>query len=169
MDHSFESAFPGFQDTRPWRTAAIWSALVAAIELLVILVVATIWLAKPLFAGHAAAAPRSALILPHPVRTRAGLIRLSRAQTAVTVLNGGGRAGEAASTADTLQARGYTISTVGNAPQSVPSSVVMFRKGYRPEAVRLAHDLHVARVAAMKGIAPAQLFGAQLALVLGSS
>jgi LytR cell envelope-related transcriptional attenuator len=165
MEHSL---FPTYETVRPWRTAAVVASLVAAVELVVILVAATIWLAKPLFASAPAAVKPSTLILPHPVKTKAGLVKLSRAETGVLVLNGGGREGAGAETADTVQARGYTVSSVGNAPRSYPSSVVMFRKGYRPEAVRLAHDLRVGRVAPLSGITRANLLGAQLALVVGS-
>jgi hypothetical protein len=166
MEHSLAA----YETARPWRTAAVVATLVAGIELVVILVAATIWLAKPLFAStHAAVRTTSPLILPHPVKTRAGLIRLSRAQTAVLVLNGGGQAGAAAAVADTAQARGYTVSSVGNAATAdYRASVVMFRRGYRPEAARLAHDLRVARIAPLHGIAPAELLGAQLALVVGA-
>jgi hypothetical protein len=166
-----DSAFPTYESIRPWRTAAVIASMVAAVELVVILVAATIWLAKPLFASSPAAAVKpSALILHHPVKTKAGLVRLSRAQTGVLVLNGGGRAGAGAETADTVQARGYTVSSVGNAPtMSYRTSVVMFRKGYRPEAVRLAHDMRVGRVAPLSGIKAADLLGAQLALVVGST
>ena len=109
------------------------------------------------------------LILKHPVRTHAGLIKLSRAQTSVLVLNGSGQSGAAAATADTVQARGYTVASVGNAATTdYRSSVVLFRRGFRPEAVRLAHDLRVHRVVAMRGITPTQLLGAQLALVVGN-
>jgi hypothetical protein len=164
-----DSAFPTYESIRPWRTAAVIASLVAAIELVVILVAATIWLAKPLFASSPAAVKPSTLILHHPVKTKAGLVKLSRAQTGVLVLNGGGRAGAGAETADTVQARGYTVSSVGNAPSmSYRSSVVMFRNGYRPEAVRLAHDLRIGHVAPLARIKAADLLGAQLALVVGS-
>jgi hypothetical protein len=167
MEHS---VFPTYETVRPWRTAAVVASIVAAVELVVILVAATIWLAEPLFASSAAPVKPSTLILHHPVRTKAGLIRLSRAQTGVLVLNGGGRAGAGAETADTVQARGYTVSSVGNAPtMSYRASVVMFRKGYRPEAVRLAHDLRIGRVAPLSKIARTDLLGAQLALVVGAS
>jgi hypothetical protein len=52
---------------------------------------------------------------------------------------------------------------------SYRASVVMFRKGYRPEAVRLAHDLRIGRVAPLSKIARTDLLGAQLALVVGTS
>jgi hypothetical protein len=163
VDH----AFPAYETVRPWRTAAVLATLVAAVELVVILIAATVWIAEPLFASHPAKVHASTLILPHPVRTHAGLIKLSRAQTAVLVLNGSGQSGAAAATADTVQARGYTVSSVGNAASTVRSSVVMFRRGYRPEAVRLAHDLRIHRIAPLSGITTTQLLGAQLALVLG--
>jgi hypothetical protein len=165
-----EHTLPAYETVRPWRTAAVLATLIAAVELVVILVAGTVWLAKPLFASGSAPAQVSPLILPHPVRTKVGLIKLSRAQTAVLVLNGSGQSGAAAATADTVQARGYTVSNVGNAATSdYRSGVVMFRKGYRPEALRLAHDLRIARVAPLRGIKSTELMGAQLALVVGNS
>jgi hypothetical protein len=170
LERAMEHTFPAYDTVRPWRTAAVLATLVAGIELVVILVAGTIWLAKPLFASGPATVHRSTLILKHPVRTHAGLIKLSRAQTAVLVLNGTGQSGAAAATADTVQARGYTVSSVGNAPSTdYRSGVVMFRKGYRPEAVRLARDLRIHRVAALHGITAVELMGAQLALVVGPS
>jgi hypothetical protein len=167
MEHS---VFPTFETVRPWRTAAVVATLVAAVELVVILVAGTIWLAKPLFASGPAPVHASTLILKHPIRTHAGLIKLSRAQTSVLVLNGSGQSGAAAATADTVQAGGYIVSSVGNAPSTnYRSGVVMFRKGYQPEAVRLAHDLHVPRVAPLRGITKLELMGSQLALVVGPS
>lgn len=166
MEHSLSS----YEIVRPWRTAAIFATLVAGIELLVILVAGTVWLAKPLFDGGTAAPVKSTLILRHPVKTKAGLIQLSRAQTSVLVLNGSGQSGAAAASADTVQARGYTVASVGNAKTtSFRSSVVMFRKGYRVEALRLAHDLRVPRVAPLSGITNRELLGAQLALIVGPS
>ena len=165
-----EHTLPAYDTVRPWRTAAVLATLVAAVELVVILVAGTIWLAKPLFASRPAKVHAPALILKHPVRTHAGLIKLSRAQTSVLVLNGSGQSGAAAATADTVQARGYVVSSVGNARStSYRSGVVMFRKGYRPEAVRLARDLRVPRVAPLRGITTLELMGAQLALVVGPS
>src|SRR3954468_21014067 len=90
---AMEHTFPAYESVRPWRTAAVLATLVAGIELVVILIAGTIWIAKPLFESDSATIKPSALILKHPVRTHAGLIKLSRAQTAVLVLNGSGESG----------------------------------------------------------------------------
>jgi hypothetical protein len=44
----------------------------------------------------------------------------------------------------------------------------MYRGMFRPEAVRLAHDVHASVVAPLDGLKPSELMGAQLVLVLGS-
>jgi hypothetical protein len=43
----------------------------------------------------------------------------------------------------------------------------MYRPGRRSEAVRLAHDLHVRRVAPLDGLTSKDLQGAHLAVVIG--
>jgi hypothetical protein len=43
----------------------------------------------------------------------------------------------------------------------------MFRKGYRPEAARLAKDLGVKIVGPLDGLKPADMLGAHVALVVG--
>ena len=80
--------------------------------------------------------------------------KLTRAETSVIVLNGNGRSGAAAEGADRVRAFGYTIGTVGNAPRrDVTRTVVMYRNGYRPEALRLAKDLKVKIVGPLDGLA----------------
>ena len=44
----------------------------------------------------------------------------------------------------------------------------MYRDGYRAEAARLAKDLHVRMFTPLDGMAPGQLMGAQLVLVVGT-
>jgi hypothetical protein len=44
----------------------------------------------------------------------------------------------------------------------------MYRKGFRPEGVRLAADLKVKIVGPLDGLTPKDMLGAHLALVLGS-
>ena len=98
-----------------------------------------------------------------------GKPKLSRAETSVIVLNGNGRAGAAAASAAAVRRFGYTIGTVGNAPRTdFTRTIVMFRKGYRPEAVRLAKDLNVKIVGPLDGLRPKDMLGAHVALVVGS-
>jgi len=52
------------------------------------------------------------------------------------VLNGNGRTGAAAVAASRVQARGYRIGEVTNAPRLVPRSIVMYRPGFAGEGKR---------------------------------
>jgi hypothetical protein len=44
----------------------------------------------------------------------------------------------------------------------------MYRKGYAPEAQRLAHDLKLKIVAPLDGLKPSELLGAHVAVVVGA-
>src|SRR2546430_2335167 len=121
--------------SHPWRTIAVIVAGIATLELLALVVTATALVAKPV-AKHARAAAVKHASTPTakvPVRPL-----LTRRLVTVTVLNGNGVAGAAADTASRVRARGYKIRKVGNAPRSgYGRSVVMYRAGFRPEALRL--------------------------------
>lgn len=153
---------------RPWRRATIAVSAVAALELLLLAVVAIVLFGNPL-AQHlrasaaAAAAPPKRTPAP-PAKTKT---TLARNETSVMVLNGNGLAGAAQATADRVQARGYLLGNVGNAPELTPRSLVMFRPGYAAEAQRLARDLHVRLVRPLDGMRPSQLLGAHLVLIIG--
>ena len=68
-----------------------------------------------------------------------------------------------------VRARGYVIGQVGNAQQSgYGRTVVMYRIGRRPEALRLARDLGIRVVSPLDGLKPRNLMGAQVAIVVGA-
>ena len=48
-------------------------------------------------------------------------------------------------------------------------SVVMYRKGFRPEAERLARDVGVKAVGPLDGLRPKELMGAHVAYVVGDA
>ena len=153
---------------RPWRRATIAVSAVAAVELVLLAVLAIILLGNPI-ASHfrdsaAAAAPRVRTEVPAPAKKPA----LPRSETSVMVLNGNGQAGAAHAAADRVQARGYMLGNVGNAPRITPHSVVMYRPGYEAEGRRLARDLRVRIVRPLDGMRPAQLLGAHLVLIIGT-
>ena len=154
----------------PWRTRAIIAGAVAALELLVLLV-AGIVLVAPALGRHVRHAATKALAPATPKKhaTKPAQPKLSRSETSVLVLNGNGRAGAAAAEAQRIRALGYMIGGVGNAPQTTYGrSVVMYRPGFRPEAVRLAHDARISIVTPLDGLRRSALQGAHLALVLGA-
>jgi hypothetical protein len=163
---------------RPWRTATLVASLVAAVELVLILVLGFVLLAKPLsravrqHATASALAPaKKAAVHPHVIKAPAvGRAKLSRAQTGVFVLNGNGRAGAAHLEASRLQHLGYRVPGAGNASRSdYATTVVMYRPGFHAEANRLARDLGVKIVGPLDGLRTTALHGAKLAIVLGAA
>ncbi len=163
---------------RPWRTATVVASLVAAVELILLVGAAFLLLAKPLAHAVQRHAEAAALAAPKHTATpvvhrkvaKVGKPKLSRAHTGVLVLNGNGRSGAASAEAYKLSGLGYRISSKGNAKrQDYASTVVMYRRGYEPEGLRLAHDLHVKVVGPLDGLPASALHGGQLAVVLGAS
>jgi hypothetical protein len=162
---------------RPWRTATLVASLVAAVELVLLLAAGFLLLAKPI--SHAiqkrATATAFAPAKKHdaaPVKRKQAVIaepKLLRSQTGVFVFNGNGRSGAASSEASKLSNLNYLVPGTGNAKrQDYATTVVMFKKGFQPEAVRLARDLGVKIVGPLDGLTPSALRGAQLAIVLGA-
>jgi LytR cell envelope-related transcriptional attenuator len=149
----------------PWRTIAVVAGGIAALELLGLVIVGAIFLARPLIhhARAEAATKQKASKSPSAPRPL-----LARGATSVTILNGNGISGAASAEASRVRARGYLIGEVGNAPRSgYGRSVVMYRAGRRPEALRLARDLRIGLVSPLDGLRPRDLLGAQLAVVVG--
>jgi hypothetical protein len=160
---------------RPWRRATLVASLVAAIELVLLLGAGVLILAKPLshaiqrHAAAAALAPAPKHVAPPLRKVAVAKPKLTRTQTSVFVLNGNGRSGAAAGEAHRLAALGYRVPATGNAKrQDYANTVVMYRRGYTAEALRLAHDLHVKIVGPLDGLKPAALRGGQLAVLLGA-
>lgn len=168
MEHSIRSLDP----VRPWRTATLVAAGIAALELVALVLVGVALLARPL-AHHARSSAEAATlrnIKPVvPRETAPGKPRLPRGQTSVLILNGNGVAGAAAGEAARVRALGYLIGGVGNASESGGgATTVMFRPGFRAEAARLAHDLRIASYGPLDGLRPSDLMGAHLAVVVGT-
>jgi hypothetical protein len=157
----------------PWRRATLWVGAVAAVELVVLGVLGFALVGRPLARSlqhdarlavtrAPAAVHRTPPSAPPPKPT------LTRAQTSVLVLNGNGVAGAAAAEVQRLRVLGYAIGGAGNAARNdYAASIVMFRGGYRGEAVRLAHDVGARLVTPLDGMRTSQLHGAQVALIVG--
>lgn len=159
---------------RPWRRATIVASMIAALELVALLVLAFALLAKPLahavqsHAEKTAFAPAKADVKKVVAPSVEAAPKLTRFQTHVLVLNGNGRSGAASEAASRLSDVGYSIAGTGNAPRTdYASTVVMYRPGFRAEGLRLARDLHLKVVGPLDGLHPKQLMGAQIAIVLG--
>jgi hypothetical protein len=165
---------------RPWRLATLAASLIAGVELIALVLLAFLLLAKPLshaIQRHAAATATASVVkkekaaLPtHTLKTTpVAAAKLPRSHTSVLVLNGNGRAGVAHAEAVKLQHLGYKVGGAANAKRSdYATSVVMFRNGYAGEGHRLARDLHIAVVGALDGMKPSALHGSQVVVVLGA-
>jgi hypothetical protein len=157
---------------RPWRTATLVIAAVAAVELALLVMIGGALLAKPEPAAHKAApeaapAKKAAKAAP-PRAVKAAPAELPRRKVRVVVLNGNGRQGAAAAAATRVTRKGYRVGLVANAPShDYVTSLVMFRRGFEGEAARLARDLQVKVVSPLDGVRPAQLHGAHAVLILG--
>jgi hypothetical protein len=165
---------------RPWRRATVVATLIAAIELVLLIVCAAVIVARPLAHAvqrHAVSQARKTVFNP-PAPVRRALAHQkaappkpthTREQTKVLVLNGNGRTGVAHAEAVKLQALGYGIAGAADAHRhDYATSIVMYRPGFRSEGVRLAHDLHLAVVGPLDGVSPSALQGGELAVVLGA-
>jgi hypothetical protein len=156
---------------RPWRTATLIASAVAAVELVIILVAGIALVGKPLTEKMRSVAVDRSLGAPSETTKRPSIgsstPRLSRIETTVMVLNGNGVAGAAHEAASRVRARGYSIGEVGNANRTdFMRTVVMYRPGYRGEALRLARDLRIKIVGPLDGMRVRDLMGAHIALVV---
>jgi hypothetical protein len=154
---------------RPWRTAAVVASAIAALELVVLIVVAIAVIGDSVAREMQSAATTHVKVPPAP-KPKPTRTVLARSETAVTVLNGNGVAGAASDTATRVRTLGYVVGNVGNASRSdYGKSVVMYRPGHEAEGRRLARDLRVPIVGPLDGMTPRDLMGAHVALIVGSS
>jgi hypothetical protein len=165
-----ESSYAPSVDAARWRTATIIASALAAIELALLLAIGVAVLGKSV--AHKvqdAAVAKVAGVAEIPKPTPPGAPKLTRGQTDVLVLNGGGVGGAAGAAADRLRARGYQITAVGNAREQSSSTrtLVMYRRGYRAEGARLARDVHSRIYTPLDGMRRGALMGAQVVLVVG--
>ena len=167
---------------RPWRTATLVLTGIAAIQFVLLIGAGIVLLGKQIAPHVHKAAAREAAARPvhvsHPAAkpkaTRALAAHaapvLARAKTKVLVLNGNGVQGAAALAAQLAQARGYPVLDVGNAPKTgYARTIVMYRPGFRSEALRFQHDLNLSVVAPLDGMTLAELKGAKLVEILGAA
>jgi hypothetical protein len=158
---------PSGRNGHPWRTIAVVVAGIAALELLGLVAVGVAFVAKPVMHRARTDAAATTPAAKTPSKASVGPL-MPRGSISVTILNGNGVAGAAATEASRVRARGYLVGDVGNAPRSgYGRSVVMYRAGRRGEALRLARDLRILRVSPLDGLRPRDLLGAQLAVVVG--
>lgn len=178
-----ESTAAQIELVRPWRRATLVAAGVAAVELVLLIILALVVTGRSLVPhGQSAAAARPAHASKHATAPapaakpkhrppHAGRI-LPRSKTGIVILNGNGVSGAAAETATIVRARGYLVADTRNAPRTgYPTWRLMTAPGYVAEAKRFARDLDfpLSRIGPLDGMTPRELHGAKLVLILGTS
>jgi len=93
--------------------------------------------------------------------------RTKPSEVEVTVLNGTAVPGLAATFGDTVEGKGFTLGAVTNSNSSFAESVVMFTRGHKPEAKRVAKALEIDKVQMMTAEVEDVAEGANVAVVAG--
>jgi LytR cell envelope-related transcriptional attenuator len=152
------------EHVQPLNRSSSWRASALALALLVALALAV--------AGGIVLVHRQQAARPAPATSRApkppAVPLRARSRISVLVLNGNGIAHVAGIEASRLLARGYRHAIPSNAPSlAYARSLVLFRRGWEPEARRLARDAKIPTVAPLDGhVAPAYAH-VPLVLILG--
>jgi ABC-type multidrug transport system fused ATPase/permease subunit len=85
----------------------------------------------------------------------------------VTVLNGTSVVGLAAVFGDKVDAKGFELGAVTNSSASFQESVVMFKRGHKPEARKVAKQLSIPKLQLMSAEIESASAGADVALIVG--
>jgi hypothetical protein len=83
------------------------------------------------------------------------------------VLNGTAVPGLAATWGDKVEEKGFQLGAVTNSSASFSESVVMFKRGHKPEASKVAKQLKIKKVQLMNGEIESVSAGAPVAVVVG--
>ena len=85
----------------------------------------------------------------------------------VTVLNGTSVPGLAATFGDKVEGKGFSLGAVTNSSSSFAETVVMFRRGHKPEASKVAKQLNIQKMQMMNGEIESVSAGADVAVIVG--
>jgi hypothetical protein len=85
----------------------------------------------------------------------------------VSVLNGTAVPGLAATFGDKVEEKGFKLGAVTNSSASFSDSVVMFKRGHKPEASKVANQLNIKKLQLMNGEIESVSAGSPVAVVVG--
>src|SRR5206468_5523829 len=85
----------------------------------------------------------------------------------VSVLNGTAVPGLAATFGDEVEEKGFELGAVTNSSASFSDSVVMFKRGHKPEASKVAKQLKIKKIQLMSGEIESASAGSPVAVVVG--
>jgi len=93
--------------------------------------------------------------------------KVKPAEIEVTVLNGTSVPGVAATFGDKVEGKGFDLGAVTNSSASFAESVVMFRRGHKMEARKVAKQLDISKLQLMSGEIESVSAGADIAVIVG--
>jgi LytR cell envelope-related transcriptional attenuator len=93
--------------------------------------------------------------------------KLKPSEIEVTVLNGTAVPGLAADYADKVEGKGFKRGAVTNSSSSYATSVVMFKRGHKPEAQKVAKQLGISKLQLMTNEIESVSAGADVAVIVG--
>ena len=93
--------------------------------------------------------------------------KVKPAEIEVTVLNGTSVPGLAATFGDKVEGKGFDLGAVTNSSASFAESVVMFRRGHKMEARKVAKQLDISKLQLMSGEIESVSAGADIAVIVG--
>lgn len=93
--------------------------------------------------------------------------QIKPAEIETAVLNGTAVPGLAATWGDKVEEKGFQLGAVTNSSASFSESVVMFKRGHKPEASKVAKQLKIKKVQLMNGEIESVSAGAPVAVVVG--
>lgn len=93
--------------------------------------------------------------------------KIKPAEIEVSVLNGTAVPGLAASFGDEVEEKGFELGAVTNSSSSFSDSVVMFKRGHKPEAQKVAKQLQIKKLQLMSGEIESVSAGAAVAVIVG--
>lgn len=93
--------------------------------------------------------------------------KLKPSEIEVAVLNGTSVAGLAATYGDMVEGKSFELGAVSNTDQPFDASVVMFERGHKPEAQKVAKQLQISKLSLMSPEVESASEGAKVAVVVG--
>jgi hypothetical protein len=93
--------------------------------------------------------------------------KIKPSEIEVSVLNGTAVPGLAATFGDEVEEKGFELGAVTNSSASFSDSVVMFKRGHKPEASKVAKQLKIKKVQLMNGEIESVSGGSPVAVVVG--
>ncbi|MDX6623679.1 MAG: hypothetical protein QOE75_1611 [Solirubrobacterales bacterium] len=98
---------------------------------------------------------------------QASVTKVKPSEVEVAVLNGTATPGLAATFGDQIESKGYQLGAVTNSDEPAETSVVMFTRGHKPEAKKVAKQLQISEVQMMTTDIKTDSGEASVAVIIG--